>query len=147
MSGAPFYAYTHARFVEMVTPFADGLRSLPLAQLELEYMDLIKRAEADTGVAGAVSRLLLDVYVGERDRRTNPELAFDGELDAVLSRLERQTNEEDRRRAHEIGKRLFAVGGADAMARARARMIDLVPAKRQQLRSVVIEKRWAGIDK
>ncbi|RYE84947.1 MAG: hypothetical protein EOP19_10465 [Hyphomicrobiales bacterium] len=86
-----------------------------------------------------------EIYEAEAARRNNPELAFDDELDAALSRLERQTTAEDRHRVHEIGLQLRTIGGVDALRRAYRRMMAFGREKTRHVRSKIMETRWPGI--
>lgn len=145
LRGAPFFAFPQARLMEMIEPMATGLRSLPLAQLENEYQQLLRLTADASELEGLVAALMRGLYCFERDRRTDPELVHDDELHEALGRLERQTTEHDRRLVHDIGKGLFKAGGELAMVRAKERMLALVPEKNRRLRGAIIFKRWAGI--
>ena len=89
---------------------------------------------------------MASIYLWEQQRRANPELAFDDELDAVLSRMERQTRANDRHRVYEIGLQLCTIGGGEALRAAYRRMMTLGREQTRHVRGKIMETRWVGIE-
>jgi len=141
--GEPWFTAPLARFIEMIDPFVDGIRTLPNEMLEAEHEVLVALCgQPDHHLA---HRLLQRIYSAERSRRADSAREFDADLDAALSRLVRQTTEADRQLVREIGESLFKIGGRKAMTDAAMRMAALPNRPKAGLRSHMLEKRWAGI--
>lgn len=139
----PFFLFPRARLVEMIDPYAVGLRTLPDDQLAAELEQLVSTcASADHHLA---DRLMHRMYLEETARRADPCRRFDADLHAALSRLATKTNEHDRRLVEGVGRRLLESGGAEALLKARDRMLALVAPGKQALRLRILENRWAGI--
>lgn len=141
--GEPWFTAPLARFIEMIDPFAIGIRTLPDDMLARELDQL-------TALCGRpdhhlAHRLLHRIFDAERARRADPMLLYDADLDAALSRLVRQTTEADRKLVREIGQKLFGLGGIRALQDAQRRALAAVEPDQRPLRQRFIEKRWAGI--
>lgn len=141
--GAPFYARPLAYLRESIMPIADGIRSLPDAQLQNEWGDLVEALKADGD--HLAEGLMVRIYECEIKRRDDPEQQFDVALDLALGRVERSTNAEDRAFITDVGRKLFATGGRAALNRAYGRMVALARPKMVERRKHVLAKRWAGI--
>lgn len=142
--GAPFYAFPRVFINDMIGPLADSLRSLPIAQLtaEIDELAAITASPGDHFAEG----LLLAAYRAEKKRRADPELVFDIDLDAALTRIGSKTNDQDRALITDAGHKLFAIGGRDALVRAWRRLLTMAPDQRsRQQRKGDLVKRWAGI--
>lgn len=136
---AAWFSYPLARFVEMIDPVADSLRSLPLEQLETE-------ADALMGSQSHLADgLMLRLYTAERKRRADPGQKFDVELELALQRLENMTTEPDRVLVTDIGRKIYEAGGDTALEAARQRMIAAAKPVKAVPREKVLAKRWAGI--
>ena len=132
------------RLVETIGPMASGLRTLPDAQFhdELDRLATIC-AGADSSMA---ERAMFIIYQAEAARRADPAQQWDAELHLALDRLERATNDADRQFVTDIGRKLFDIGGRDAMTAAYLRMMMMARLARRDVRSKVLAKRWTGID-
>lgn len=137
----PLFSAPLERLAETIEPMALFARTIPAEALASE-LDLLRSKMADGDLA---AMFMAEIYEAEAARRNNPELQFDDELDAALSRLERATTAEDRHRVHEIGLQLCTIGGVDALRRAYRRMMGLGRDGTRHVRSKIMETRWAGI--
>ena len=137
----PFYASPLPDVRKTVDYLRSAVRGLPEPQLIGELRELweLSRAAADD----LALRLLFRIYEEERARRLDPCQAFDPQLDAALSRLERATTAEDRDLVTGIGAALHKLGGVEALSAACHRMTWNV--KSAHLRRHILENRWSAI--
>lgn len=137
-----FFSWPLGHLVEMLGPIADAIRTLPDHQLSEELGELRAICSSSGGIP---AQTMLSVYETETARRADPALQFDDALDLALCRLEAQTNDADRVFVRDVGQKLFAIGGREAMAGAYRRMMALARPSRRAAREKVLAKRWEGI--
>lgn len=137
----PFYAAPLPDVRKTVDYLQAAVRTLPEHQLvqELHELGAMYRDATDD----LTVRLLYRVWEEERARRIDPCQAFDPQLDAALSRLERATTAEDRDLVTTIGRDIFKLGGVDALQAACHRM--MWNRKSADLRRHILERRWVAI--
>ena len=141
--GEPWFTAPVARFIEMIDPFVDGIRTLPDDMLAAEQSRLaVLCGQPDHHLA---HRLVHRIFAAETARRSDPAKRFDADLHAALARLAYQTNDADRALVTDIGRKLFDIGGLDAMHDAQRRALAAVSADKQAMHRNIIAKRWAGI--
>lgn len=140
---APWFSIPLVRFDETIGPLTDGIRSLPDDLLAAEIDQLVAICSEDDHHHG--ERLMLGIYDAELARRGDPTMQFDQALDLALFRIERQTNEADRQVVEDIGRRIFAAGGRDALVAAYRRMMALARPKQRSVREKMLAKRWGNI--
>lgn len=141
MSGPAFFTFALENLAATERSMAISVRTLPDDRLAGEIAQLQIIAPASFA-----ADLMLKVYQQEAARRASPEHAFDTELELALNRLERQTNAEDRAVVVDIGRKLYRIGGAPALQKAAARVIDAAKPNRRALRASMLKKRWPGVD-
>lgn len=141
--GEPWFTAPVARFIEMIDPFVDGIRTLPDDMLARE-VDQVAALCSQPGHHLA-HRLVHRIFDAERARRSDPAKRFDADLHAALARLAYQTNDADRALVTDIGRKLFDIGGLGALQDAHGRALAAVTPDRRALRQRFIEKLWAGI--
>lgn len=136
----PFFSYPQERLDELLDPIVTAIRSLPDAQLDTEMLQLAEET-AKPGLQLSAG-IMQTLYLAEKSRRGDPEHRYDDDLDAILSRLERKTNETDRAAVINIGRELYRAGGAPCLHRARDRMVERAKPERRDLRASMLAKRW-----
>lgn len=136
----PFFSYPQERLDELLDPIATAIRSLPDHQLQVELETLTSEsAKPGLRLSAEIMQML---YRAEQARRTDPEHRHDDDLDLILSRLERKTNDVDRAAVIEMGRDLYRTGGMPCLLRARDRLVQRAKPDRRDLRASVLAKRW-----
>lgn len=136
----PFFSYPQERLDELLDPIATAIRTLPDAQLDAE-LSALSEACSQPGLQLS-SGLLRTLYEAEKARRSDPEHRHDDDLDVLLSRLERKTNDVDRAAVITIGRELYRAGGTPCLLRARDRMVERAKPERREVRASMLAKRW-----
>lgn len=140
ITARPFYSFPQERLEELMGPISVAIRSLPDAQLKSELDQLA--ADGDQSGPRVATSVLLMLYRSEFERRSLPDRRRDDELDAALSRLERQTNAEDRETVTLIGREIYRFGGKPSLLKARDRMLEMAAPARRDIRATILGRRW-----
>lgn len=144
IKAAGFYAYPLADLMRRVRNIAISLRTLPDQQLADEATALRDLAKNGGGDALAISTMVA-AYDAELERRASGEGRFDDELVEALSRLERQTNDNDRQTVRRIGEHIHRIGGVPAARRAYDRALSNCSQRSAERRAHILVKRWHGL--